>query len=145
MALGKPPVLFGDSAAWATAYLRAAINDRPEPYADSVTVRTQKPTATDTDPPPASGRVVTIRDDGGPRGLDVTKTITLGVNVWADNEGECADLALLSAVLLEAAPGDGPVVAHVATSGPFPLADRSEKPHRYLSVDLLVSGTPFNL
>jgi hypothetical protein len=140
--VSRPAVLFGDAAAWATTYLRAAIAARTEGYADDVTVRTQKPTATDTDLPPASGRVVTVRDDGGPRGPDVTKTVTLGVNVWAEDEGDCVDLANLTAALLEAAPGDGPVVAHVSTSGPFPLPDQSAKPHRYLSVDLSVVGSP---
>lgn len=140
--VSRPAVLFGDTAAWGTNYLRTAVAARDEPYTDAVTVRTQKPTATDTDLPPASGRVVTIRDDGGPRGPDVTKTVTLGVNVWADDEGECVDLALMCAALLESSPGSGPVLSHVSTSGPFPLPDQSQKPHRYLSVDLLVSGSP---
>lgn len=137
----RPVVLFGDAAAWATTYLRAALVARGEPYTENVTVRTQKPTATDTDPPPVSGRVVTIRDDGGPRGTDVTKTVTLGINVWAPDEGDAVDLGLMCAALLEASPGNGPVVAHLATAGPFPIADASG-PHRYLSVDLLVAGSP---
>lgn len=139
--VARPAVLFGDSAAWATTYLRDALAARGEPYTGLVTVRTQKPNATDTDPPPVSGRVVTVRDDGGPRGDDVTKTVTLGINVWAPDEGACVDLALMCAALLENSPGDGPVVAHVGTSGPFPIADASG-PHRYLSVDLLVTGSP---
>lgn len=140
--VARPAILFGDAAAWGTGYLRAALAARGEAYTDDVTVRSQKPTAVDTDLPPASGRVVTVRDDGGPRDAELTKVVTLGVNVWADDEADCVDLALMCAALLESAPGFGPVVAHVATSGPFPLADQSNKPHRYLSVDLRVTGEP---
>lgn len=139
--VARPAVLFADSAQWAVSYLRGALDARPEAYAADVTVRTQRPTATNTDPPPASGRVVTIRDDGGARGPDVTKTVTLGVNVWAPDEGDAADLALMVEALLESSPGAGPVVAHLGTSGPFPIADASG-PHRYLSVDLTVAGAP---
>lgn len=134
-------ILFADSAQWSTAYLRGALAARPESYTDDVTVRTQKPGTSNDDPPPASGRVVTVRDDGGPRGSDVRKTVTLGVNVWADDEGECADLALMCAALLEASPGVGPVVAHDATFGPYPVGDATPH-HRYLSVDLTVVGAP---
>jgi hypothetical protein len=137
---GKPAILFADTAMWGTSYLRGRLAARDEPYTDNVTVRTQKPTASNTDPAPASGRVVTIRDDGGPRSDDVTKAVSLGVNVWADDEGDCADLALMCAALLEAAPGAGPVLTHEATLGPYPIPDT--KPHRYLSVDLLVAGSP---
>lgn len=130
--LAKPAVVFPDAVAWAVGYLRDALEARPEAVASGVEVAA-------TAPDPIPTRLITLRDDGGPRGATVTKTNSLALNVWAASEEDAADLMALAVALLEAAPGDGPVVGHAGTSGPFPIPD-ADKPHRYASVDLLFRG-----
>lgn len=130
----KPPLIFPDMSLWAVTYLRAALAARAESFASGVTVLTKVPNTIPT-------RLVTIRDDGGPRGADVTKTSALGVNVWAANDADCTDLANLIAGLFEAAVANGPVVGHLGSSGPYPVPDESAKPRLYLTVDLVIRGT----
>ena len=86
-------------------------------------------------------RLVTVRDDGGSRD-DLSRTAFLGVNVWAETDADCSDLARMVASLLEASAGNGPVVACLGTNGPMPVVEESDKPHRYLSADLVVTGSP---
>lgn len=130
----RPSILWPDVEAWAITYLTAALAAREEPYADAVAVRKDVGKAM----PP---RLVTVRDDGGGRG-DVTRSSGLGVNVWAATDEDCSDLARLVCALLEAATGNGPVVAVTGSFGPYPVPEDSGKPHRYLSVDLIVTGVP---
>ena len=130
----RPSILWPDVEAWAITYLTAALAARDEPYAAGVPVRKDVGEAM----PP---RLVTIRDDGGGRG-DVTRTSGIGVNVWATTDEDCSDLARLVCALLEAAAGNGPVVAVTGSFGPFPVPDETRKPHRYMSVDLVVTGAP---
>lgn len=123
----RPAVLFPDVEAWAIAYLKAALTE--------VTVSNKVPGT-------MPARLVTVRDDGGPR-QEVTKTVNLGVNVWATSDADCSDLARLVVAHLEASAGNGPVVAHDGTSGPYAVVEASTKPHRYASVDLRVRGGSF--
>jgi hypothetical protein len=135
--LNKPPVVFPDMAHWAVDYLVAALAARPagETFADNVKVATKVPSA-------MPARLITVRDDGGPRQPTVTKTNGLGVNVWAATEADASDLARLTVALLEASAGNGPIVGHISTSGPYPVVEESTKPHWYASVDLSVRGVP---
>lgn len=135
--LGTPAVLFPDGEVWAITYLKAALLARPvgETFADNVTVSNVVPTT-------MPARMVTIRDDGGPRQA-VTKTVAFGVNVWAATDADCSALARLVVALFEASPSSGPVVAHESTSGPYRVIEESLKPHRYASVDLRVRGGAF--
>jgi hypothetical protein len=135
----KPAILFPDAVAWAVTYLGPALAARVEPFADDVTVRSQAPREDATDPAPVPGRVVTIRDDGGPD-RDLTKVNSLGVNVWADTEEEAGDLARLVAALLRAGVGTGALVAHLGANGPYPIPDESGH-HWFLSADLLFRGS----
>lgn len=134
--LTKPAVVFPDVVAWAVGYLRTELAARPvgETFADDVYVHHYTPKT-------LPRRLVTVRDDGGQRRPDVRKTASLGINVYAESVAVAADLANLVAALLEQAPGDGPVVGHLATSGPYPVGEESEKPRRYLGVDLIVRGS----
>ena len=132
--LNKPPVLFPDTAAWAVDYLGDAIDARGESYCTGVTVATKVPAQ-------MPARLVTVRDDGGPDGSTVTKTCSLGLNVYAATDADCSDLARMVAALMRAAPDDGPITAHLNASGPYPVPEQSGKPHLYLSADLLVSGS----
>lgn len=134
MALARPVLIFPDIGLWATGYLSAALAARNEAYAAGAVV-TGYWTA---DAMPA--RLVTVRDDGGPREGPVTKRCSVAVNVWADTEKDCTDLALLVAGLLEEAPGQGAVVAHDGATGPVWVRDNTSKAHRYLTADLVVRG-----
>lgn len=129
-----PAVLFPDTKSWAISYLSSALAARPEAVASGVTVAGKVPAT-------MPARLVTIRDDGGPRSSAVTKRVSLGVNVWAGTDQDAAGLAALVAALLEDSSGKGAVVAHLSTSGPVEAVEASGKPHRYLSVDLSVRGT----
>ena len=132
--LGHPAVVFPDGEAWAISYLKAALLARPvgETFADDVTVSNKVPAT-------MPARMVTIRDDGGPRQA-VTKTVSFGVNIWAASDADCSALSRLVVALFESSPGNGPVVAHNSTSGPYRVIEESLKPHRYASVDLRVRG-----
>lgn len=133
--LTPPAVLFPDAKAWAITYLKAELLARPvgDTYADNVTVLDRAPETIPT-------RLVTIRNDSGPR-REVTKTCSLGVNVWAESVEVCTDLANLVVAILEASPGNGPVTAHRNTSGPYEVPEESTKPHQYASVDLDFRGS----
>lgn len=129
-------ILFDDVELWATGMLRAALTGRAEPYTDDVYVsndsqgvdgqRVTKP------------RMVTVRHDGGPR-LDVAREAArIGVNVWAETEQDCNDLARMVAALLWASPDGTPVVRVDLTSGPTMIPDG--RPHRYLTADVIHRG-----
>lgn len=141
--LQRPPVLFPDVLDWACTFVRTELAARSETYTANVTVSDHFPTGATGDTVPASGRVVTIRDDGGPRDPAVTRTSTLGINVWAKKIQEAKALALMVAAVLETAPGDGAVVAHRGATGPLLVQDPADmgRPHFYLSVDLGVRGS----
>lgn len=132
--IDRPPVVFPDVEQWAVGYLRTFLDDRTEDFAHDVDVDVKTPEL-------IPARLVTVRDDGGQRRPGVTKTASLGINVWAERRKDASDLARLVAAALEASAGHGPVVAHLATSGPYPVGEESEKPRRYVSVDLIVRGS----
>lgn len=128
----KPSVVLPDVEAWAVTYLTAALAARVESYADA-TVSNKVPDET-----PA--RLVTVRDDGGPRG-EVTRSAAVAVNVWCDTEADASDLARLVVALLEQAPGNGPVVGWSSTAGPTRVPEESGRPHWFATVDLVVRGS----
>lgn len=131
----KPTVMFTDIEAWAVGYLDTALTASSEPYADGAEVSNRTP-----DEMPA--RMVTVRDDGGPRSA-VTKVASLAVNVWAETEEDASDLIRLVVALLESATADGPIVGHQATSGPARVPEESGVPHWFASVDLVHRGASF--
>lgn len=125
-------VIFPDIELWATAYLRAALGDRDEPFASNVYVSNAKPSQN-------KPRIVAVRRDGGPqRGLFDFPRLT--VRVWADKERDASDLARLVQALLVNAPGNGPVVAAEVLSGPQGIPDDSQ-PQKVLSVEFQTRGT----
>lgn len=132
--MARPPLIFPDVEAWAVAYLAGELAGRPEAYASGVTVTATWPEGV------IPARLVSVRDDGGPRLDPVTKVAGLGVNVWAATQEDAADLALLVAGLLEGASGVGPVVRHDGGTGPVRVVEESGRPHRYLTADLVVRG-----
>lgn len=128
-----PVVLFDDVELWTTARLRALLAARSEPFADDVYVGIKVPN-------PRRERMVTVRDDGGPRLDVVRKAARIGVNVWATTDQEVNDLARLVEALLYAAP-DGNPVSKVSVTSPLPVADESGQPRRYLTAELTLKGS----
>lgn len=128
----KPTVIFADVEAWAVGYLDAELTASAEPYADA--------TVSNRAPKRLPARMVTVRDDGGPRS-SVTKVASLAVNVWAQTEEDASDLMRLVVALLESATAEGPIVGHESTSGPSRVPEESGVPHWFASVDLVHRGT----
>lgn len=128
----KPAVIFTDVEAWAVDYLDTALTASSEPFADGAVVSNRTP---DTLP----ARMVTVRDDGGPRAA-VTKVASLAVNVWAQSEEDASDLMRLVVALLESAASDGPIVGHDTTSGPARVPEEGAALHWFASVDLMHRG-----
>lgn len=133
------PVLFDDVELVVTTALRSALAARSEPYTDGVYVSISSPTDPTTGEPETPARMVTIRRDGGPR-LDVARDqARVAVNVWADTEQDCNDLARMVAALVWAMPDGDPVVRVDQTSGPTTIPD--DRPHKYLTFELILRGT----
>lgn len=128
----KPAVIFTDVEAWAVGYLQAALDASSEPYAEDVAVSNRTPKR-------MPARMVTVRDDGGPRSA-VTKVASLAVNVWAQSEEDASDLMRLVVALLESATANGPIVGHESTSGPARVPEESGDPHWFGSVNLVHRG-----
>jgi hypothetical protein len=132
-------VLFDDIELVVTGALRTALAARAEPYTDNVYVSNQTALDAVTGQPVTHARTVTIRRDGGPR-LDVARDqARIGVNVWADTEQDCNDLARMVAALLWAMPDGDPILRVDQTTGPSVVPD--DRPHRYLTFDVLMRGT----
>ena len=125
-------VLFPDVEAWAVGYLKVAIAARAEAYCSGVTVSNDRKGDT--------GRVVTVRNDGGPQLDPIRSVARLGVNVWAATNEDATDLANMVRALLLASPNGNPVVRARGQSGPIAIPD-DVGPHRYLTVELTVRGT----
>lgn len=124
-----PVTVFADVEAWACTWLRDQLANRPEPYATNVHVTTSVPD-------PRRPRMVIVRRDGGVR-LDVVReTARLGIRVWGATEEETADLTLLVRALLAASVGEGPVRGFRESAGPVSVADESQRPLRYVVVEL---------
>ena len=126
-------VVMPDVELWACGYLKTALAARPEAFANAyVGIKV---------PQLRQSRMVVVRRDGGPRLDTVREAARLSVNVWAPTDLECANLArLVRALLWQAADGD-PVCRVSDLSGPSSVADESEVPRRFFSVELIVRGT----
>ena len=127
-----PAVIFPDTELVMTAYLRAALAPRSEPYAQTVYVANAVPST-------RRDRMVTFRRDGGPR-LDVVREAArLAVNVWGRTEQEASDLARLVAALIWAAPDGQPVCKVTQVGGASPVPD--VQPRRSMTFELIVKGS----
>lgn len=133
------PVLFDDIELVTTGALRTALAARSEPYTDDVYVSISSPPDPADGEPETPARMVTIRRDGGPR-IDVAREqARIAVNVYADDEQECNDLARMVAALMWAMPDGDPILRVDQTTGPTVIPD--DRPHRYLTFDVLTRGT----
>ena len=131
------PEIFPDVELLLCTFLRDALADRPEPYCASVHVSNALPN-------PRPARAVIVRRDGGRRTGEVTETARVGLNVWAADEQDAADLSRMTAALLHFAAPDP--VMHVETMSAFsPVADASGQPRRYGTFELTIASTPLPL
>lgn len=137
----SPAAIYPDDVAWCIAYLGLQLSSRTEPFAQDVTVRRQAPDEGSGDEWPASGRLVTVRGDGG-RTAPFRRFGRLGVNVWAASRADTADLAALVAALLMNSPGSGRVVGVETVTGPIDVPESNTgRHHRYLTAELVFSGS----
>lgn len=123
-----PVVTMPDTELWLATYLRTALSEA------GVFVATEVPN-------PRRAEMVTVRRDGGQRIGVVLEAVRVGVNVWADTEQTCADLALNVAALVVACPDGAPVVSARQQSGPSRVSDTSGQPLRYATFELVVRGS----
>ena len=130
----RPPALvFPDIELVLTQRIRAALNARPEAYAQNVHVSTSVPN-------PRKDRMVTVRRDGGPTTAHRDQP-RVGINVWATTEQHATDLSGLVAAILRGLPDGAPILAVPFISGASPVADESEQPLRYFTAEIHTRGT----
>lgn len=132
MPQGRPALIYPDAVTWAVGYLEAALPD--------ARVRDSAPDEGTDDPWPEKGRLITVRDDGGRR-EPFRRIAALAVNVWAPTSTDARDLAELVAALLENSPGSGRVVGVDSMFGPSIVPEVSGRHHRYLTADLVFTGS----
>lgn len=126
-------VVWPDIEAAFITYMKAALAARAESYASGVTVSNLMPAT-------RPARAVVVRDDGGPVLDDVRAIARLGVNVWAATPADCSDLASLVVALLMAWPNGNATILAASLSRPYPIADQSGQPQRYLTAELTIRG-----
>jgi hypothetical protein len=131
-------ILYADIEAEFIGYMASALDARPEAYALDVAVRNRVPNESTTQPWPTSGRLVVVRDDGGPMTQDVRATARLGVRVWAPTEAECSDLANLVVALVRG--WRSPVVRRTEPSRPYSVTEESRRPAAYFTAELMIRG-----
>lgn len=138
---GTGGILWPDLEAWGVEYLTRALAacQAIYPVATGVLVRNRVPTEREGDTWPASGRLVVVRDDGGPWQGDVRAVGRIGVQVWATTGEDATDLARLVVALLGAAEGDGPV-RRAQPSRAYTVTDDEGRPKRYATAELLLRG-----
>lgn len=132
MTLQPAAILFPDADLWGVGMIRIKLATRTEPYKSGAVV-------SNAVPPTRPARLVTIRRDGGSV-AGVFDRPRFGVNVWAENEKDAADLARLVSALFLQAPGDGVCVSLRQLSGPSPIPDA--QPRRYMTFEATLRGTP---
>lgn len=134
------PVIYSDLASEVIPKLRQRLSGRPEPYAGGVTITNRRLRGT--------GRQVVIQEAPGGGETNTLDDTSLRVNIFAPDEGDCADLAsLVRAILTSPAPlgiVDGsPIVRAVTNAGPNQVEDDTEVFRRYLVVNVRRRGIPF--
>lgn len=116
------PALPIDADLWWTVYIRGALVDRTETYAQNVYVGRKVPN-------PRRDRMVIVRRDGG----NVTGLFDrprVSFDVWAKSDADASDLASLVVALAFDAPGAEGCVRVQHLSGPNDVADPSGQPRR---------------
>lgn len=113
--------------------IRGFLAGRVEDYAQDVKVDRRTPVTIPL-------RLVTVRDDGGPR-IDVARwQPRIGVNVYADTDQNAADLARMVAAGLWAAADGAPIRKVIRPTSPVRVPEVNDKPHLYFSCELIIKG-----
>lgn len=137
-------ILWSDIEAEFIGYMGPALSARPEAYAADVMVRNRVPRelklpdGSTKEPWPTSGRLVVVRDDGGPTTQDVRADARLGIKVWAPTEAECSDLANLVVALVRG--WRSPTVRRTDPSRPYSVTEESARPAQYFTAELMIRG-----
>lgn len=131
-------ILWSDIETEFIGYMGPALDARPEAFTADVAVRNRVPNESTTQPWPTSGRLIVIRDDGGPTTQDVRATARLGVRVWAPTEAECSDLANLVVALVRG--WRSPVVRRTQPTRPYSVTEESRRPAMYFTAELMIRG-----
>ncbi|WP_052337069.1 hypothetical protein [Nocardioides alkalitolerans] len=128
----RPTVVMPDAVLWATEYLRAQLDVRPEAFTADVLV-------SDEVPNPREPRMVIVRRDGG-RSETLFDNPRLSFRVWSPRKEDANALAAMVEALVLAAPGHGPVIRATSESGPSKVTDESAVPLRYLVISIRTRG-----
>jgi len=131
-------VVFPDVEAHLIGRVQAALDGRREPFTDGVRVSNRWPETADG-PVLDPGRLVVVRDDGGPATSDVRATARIGVNVWAESEAVVSDLANMVRAVIDAMP-DGEPVVYARMARPYQVEDEAGRPRMYMTGELSVRG-----
>lgn len=131
-------ILWSDIEAEFIGYMSPALSARPEAYAANVAVRGRVPDESNDDEWPTSGRLVVVRDDGGPTTQDVRATARLGVRVWGANEAETSDLANLVVALVRG--WRSPTVRRTEPTRPYSVTEESARPAHYFTAEITIRG-----
>lgn len=131
-------VIYGDMVATVIAKLTILLAARPEPFASGVTVTNRRGET--------GGRVVVITESSGAGESNTLDDTSLRVNVYTDDEGDCADLTnLVRALLTSPAPSgvvDGkPIVLATKNAGPNVIDDETGAFRRYMVINIRRRGT----
>lgn len=128
-------VLFSSLVAEAIPKLQSLLDGRTEPYTDDVTVANKAI--------PGERRMVTLHQGPGSGDFDTLDETTLRVNVYADDEADAEDLALMVRALCSPAglvDGD-PITKARVTAGPVEIANDTDLYQWYSVVDLTRRGS----
>lgn len=131
-------IVWSDIEAEFIGYMGPALIARPEAFTADVMVRNRVPNESATQPWPTSGRLIVVRDDGGPTTQDVRATARLGVRVWAPTEAETSDLANLVVALVRG--WRSPVVRRTEPTRPYSVTEESRRPAMYFTAELMIRG-----
>lgn len=141
MAEGDPLVIHDDLELFLTAWYRMRLGARPEAFLDGLEVDRVEP-STGTFP----GRLIVIRDDGGPSTSLLTGERSVGVSVLAGTKADpqdAKDIARLAHALSSQIPSADPAnpVSNVVDSTSPVLVPESQ-PHAraYFTLTLAVAG-----
>lgn len=133
-------VIFDPITAPVIGKLKAILDARHEDFASNVSVSNEVI--------PGQARMVTIVAGPGIGSLDTLDDATQRINVYADDEGDCEDLAALIRAIFEApAPfglidGD-PITSCRVSAGPVPVPNDTTQFQQYMVANITRRGREF--
>ncbi|MDN4616410.1 hypothetical protein P5G50_18335 [Leifsonia sp. F6_8S_P_1B] len=137
---GTISVIYEALTAPVIAKVKTILSERPEPFTTGAAVSNQVIAG--------KRRMVTIVPGPGLGAFDTLDDTTLRVNVYADDEGDCEDLAALIRAVFEATAPLGiidgkPITASRVTAGPVPVPNDTTQFQQYMVVNVTRRGREF--